>query len=136
MDDNLLHISYESGVLEDPMTPPPKDMFRLTRDLEDTPNHPSEVEIEFQKGVPVRVSVVSSPPNEDSDLVLLEASDPIEIFKLLNEEAGKHGVGRIRHRGEQIHWHEKQVFLSINYSIWVFISWKIEGCTKLQLELF
>ena len=50
LDANLYHTSYESGMLEDPMTPPVKDMFRMTVDPEDAPNTPTYVRIEFEKG--------------------------------------------------------------------------------------
>ena len=52
MDDNLYHISYESGVLEDPRQAPTKDMFRWTRAPEDAEATPEEIEVHFKDGVP------------------------------------------------------------------------------------
>ncbi|MBZ4672703.1 MAG: argininosuccinate synthase, partial [Deferribacteraceae bacterium] len=54
-DENLMHISFEAGILEDPAQRPPKDMFELTVAPEDAPDTPETVEIEFVKGEPVAV---------------------------------------------------------------------------------
>ncbi len=81
MDRNLLHISYEGGVLEDPWRAPDKDMFLLTTDPEDAPDEAEEIEIGFEQG----------------DAVSLNGKDmsPLDIMLELNILAGKHGVGRI-----------------------------------------
>jgi len=81
MDRNLLHISYEGGVLEDPWRAPDKDMFLLTADPEDAPDEAEEIEIGFDKG----------------DAVSLNGEDlsPLDIMLKLNILAGKHGIGRI-----------------------------------------
>ncbi|HEU4391525.1 MAG TPA: argininosuccinate synthase, partial [Blastocatellia bacterium] len=55
MDRNLMHISYEGGILEDPWAEPPADIFILTRSPEDAPNKPLYIEINFDAGVPVAV---------------------------------------------------------------------------------
>ncbi|HEX6286667.1 MAG TPA: argininosuccinate synthase [Acidimicrobiia bacterium] len=81
MDANLYHISYEGGVLEDPWTPPPDGMFRLTTDPEDATDEPREAVIGFQSGNPVSV---------DGEML-----DPVTLLTRLNEMAGAHGVGRI-----------------------------------------
>mmetsp|Transcript_31112 Transcript_31112/g.52536 ORF Transcript_31112/g.52536 Transcript_31112/m.52536 type:complete len:427 (-) Transcript_31112:186-1466(-) len=86
LDANLYHTSYESGMLEDPMTPPPKDMFRMTVDPEDAPDTPTLVRIEFTNGIPVKVV------NKSTNQTL---TDPLESFLHLNEIAGANGIGRI-----------------------------------------
>jgi len=81
MDRNLLHISYEGGVLEDPWRAPDKDMFLLTADPEDAPDTPEEIEIGFEAGDAVSLNG--------------RAMSALEIMLELNILAGKHGVGRI-----------------------------------------
>lgn len=85
MDRNLLHISYEAGILEDPWfdasTPENKDMFKLTADPEDAPNEPETIELEFEKGDCVAING--------------EALTPAQILTKLNKLAGKHGIGRV-----------------------------------------
>jgi argininosuccinate synthase len=80
MDSNLLHISYEGGILEDPWREPSEDMFTLTLSPEKAPAKPLYIEIGFKNGDPVTVNgKVLSPAN---------------LLKKLNTLAGKHGVGR------------------------------------------
>jgi argininosuccinate synthase len=86
MDENLLHISYEAGVLEDPKFEPRKDMFLKTKDPDDAPDKPEELMIEFRQGVPVRVENLSEGTVK---------SDPLGLFQYLNMLGGKHGVGRV-----------------------------------------
>ncbi|CAM4547375.1 unnamed protein product [Leuciscus chuanchicus] len=86
MDANLMHISYESGVLENPKNHAPSDLFQMTVNPEDSPSEPDVLEIDFIKGVPVKVTHVKEGKSKDS---------PLEIFSYLNEIGGKHGVGRI-----------------------------------------
>ena len=85
-DENLLHRSYEAGLLEDPAAIPPKDMFKLTRALEDTPDDPTDLVIHFQDAIPVRVEG----PTDG-----VEYADPVELFNYLNKVAGIHGIGRV-----------------------------------------
>lgn len=80
-DRNLLHISYEGGVLEDPWNPPPADMFRLTRSPQEAPDRPEEVEISFERGNPVAV-------NGDK-------LSPAAVLARLNELGGRNGIGRV-----------------------------------------
>jgi len=84
MDDNLMHISYESGILEDPRNAPTADMFRMTVAPQDAPDRPEEIAVHFKDGSPVR-------------LVAGEKSweDPLEMFLALNEMGRRHGIGRI-----------------------------------------
>ena len=55
MDRNLMHISYEGGILEDPWAEPPANIFILTRSPEDAPDQPVYVEIDFAAGIPIAV---------------------------------------------------------------------------------
>lgn len=81
MDRNLMHISYEGGVLENPWNEPDESMFRTTVSPEKAPDQPRYVEIEFKEGVPVSI-----------DGREMGAAD---IIMFLNEIAGANGVGRI-----------------------------------------
>ena len=85
MDRNLLHISYEAGILEDPWFDPTlpdnKDMFKLSVDPEDAPDEPEYVELEFEQGNCVAINGEHLPPGK--------------LLKKLNELGGKHGIGRV-----------------------------------------
>ncbi|MEM6961274.1 MAG: argininosuccinate synthase [Myxococcota bacterium] len=81
VDENLFHISYEGGILEDPWVAPNAEMFRWTTDPKDAPNEPEFVTIEYSSGNPVAVDG--------------EALSPAEIIRRLNELGSRHGVGRI-----------------------------------------
>ncbi len=80
MDANLMHVSYEGGILEDPWKEPPKEMFLTTKDPTDAPDEPETVEIEFSDGVPTAVNG--------------EPMGPARLILHLNQLAGRHGVGR------------------------------------------
>jgi len=80
-DRNLLHVSYEGGILEDPWVEPPENMFEMTVSPEKAPDKPTYLEIEFSKGEPVAID-----GNKMS---------PAEILAYLNNVAGKNGVGRV-----------------------------------------
>ncbi|XP_042251788.1 argininosuccinate synthase isoform X2 [Thunnus maccoyii] len=86
MDANLMHISYESGILENPKSHAPVDLYQMTKNPEDSPTTPDELEIEFKNGVPIKV--INMKENKTKDT-------PLELFTYLNEIGGKHGVGRI-----------------------------------------
>lgn len=81
MDRNLLHISFEGGILEDPWAEAPADMWVLTRPLEQTPDQAEYVTVAFEKGTPIAVNG--------------EELSPAALLKRLNEMAGRHGVGRV-----------------------------------------
>ena len=81
MDRNLMHISYEGGILEDPWAEPPENIFILTRSPEDAPDKPVYIEIEFDAGVPVAVDG--------------ETLSPASLLDRLNRLGGEHGVGRV-----------------------------------------
>jgi len=80
-DRNLLHISFEGGILEDPWRAPPADMFRLTVDPRLAPDQPQDVEIAFEDGLPVAVDGA--------------ALGPVALLERLNAIGGAHGVGRV-----------------------------------------
>lgn len=81
MDRNLLHISFEGGILEDPWNEPPKDMFKLSVSPEDAPAKPEYVEVEFKAGNAVAVNG--------------KKLSPLGVMQVLNKLGGKHGVGRV-----------------------------------------
>ncbi|XP_070614753.1 argininosuccinate synthase [Erythrolamprus reginae] len=86
MDENLMHISYEGGILENPKNHPPSSIYKKTKDPATAPDSPDVLEIEFKKGVPVKVTNM-----KDGEVHQMS----LELFIYLNEIAGKHGVGRI-----------------------------------------
>ncbi len=85
MDRNLLHISFEAGILEDPwfdaFAPANKDMFKLSVAPEDAPDRAEYVTLEFEKGSAVAVN--------GKELT------PLGVMKALNKLGGKHGIGRV-----------------------------------------
>lgn len=81
MDANLLHISYEGKVLEDPWADHPQDMFRMTVAPEAAPDQPTIVTIDFERGDAVAVDG--------------EALAPAALLDRLNRVAGSNGVGRV-----------------------------------------
>jgi argininosuccinate synthase len=80
-DRNVWHISHEGGVLEQPSTEPPADLFMLTQSPSDAPDEPEEVTISFVSGTPVAVNGVEL--------------DAVDLVVALNTIGGRHGVGRI-----------------------------------------
>ncbi|PSO72300.1 MAG: argininosuccinate synthase [Cyanobacteria bacterium QS_1_48_34] len=81
IDRNLLGRSIEAGVLEDPMTEPPEEVFAMTRAIPDTPDEPEYLEIGFEQGIPKTIDG--------------KTLHPVALITQLNERVGKHGVGRI-----------------------------------------
>ena len=79
-DGNLLHISFEGGLLEDPWQAPPDDMFRMTVSPQDAPDTPEFVEITFKQGDPVAIN--------DKPM------SPAQLLKELNRLGGRNGIGR------------------------------------------
>ena len=86
MDDNLLHISYEAGILEDPALEPKEEMFKKTVSLKNAPDKETKIVIEFKNGVPTSVENIT-----DGRKVV----GSLELFTYLNELGSKNGVGRI-----------------------------------------
>jgi argininosuccinate synthase len=81
MDANLLHISYEGGILEDPDSEPEESMWRITVSPEKAPNRPEYVELTYRRG----------------DVVAVNGSKmtPAQVLTRLNQLGGKHGIGRL-----------------------------------------
>ena len=86
MDENMMHVSYEAGVLEDPANAAPADMFRMTVDPARAPDTPATVRVHFERGRPTRVQNAA----EGVDI----SGDELAIFLYLNKVGGAHGVGR------------------------------------------
>lgn len=80
-DRNLLHISHEGGILEDPWAEPPDSIFVLTRSPEKAPDKPTYAEIEFEEGNPVAVDGVRM--------------SPAKLLDHMNAVAGENGIGRV-----------------------------------------
>ncbi|HXG31457.1 MAG TPA: argininosuccinate synthase [Thermodesulfobacteriota bacterium] len=80
-DRNIFHTSYEGGILEDPWNEPPEDMFEMTVSPEMAPDEPTYIDIDFEKGVPVRIDG--------------EELAPVDLLSKLNEIGGKNAVGRV-----------------------------------------
>jgi len=85
-DDNLFHISHESGVLEDPARPADETIYSRTAALRDAPDEPERIVITFKDGAPVRVENVDDGTTR---------TDPLELFVYLNELGNRHGIGRV-----------------------------------------
>jgi len=80
-DRNLMHISYEGGILEDPWAEPPESMFEMTVSPEKAPGKPTYIEIEFKRGEPIKVDG--------------KKLSPAKLLSRLNDVAGKNGIGRV-----------------------------------------
>ncbi|GFG39180.1 hypothetical protein Cfor_04139 [Coptotermes formosanus] len=87
MDANLMHISYESGVLEDPAKPAPDEIFQMTLHPQHALETPCKLQINFEHGIPLSIqNLTEGGPVE---------TDPLQMFTVLNQLGGQHGVGRI-----------------------------------------
>ncbi|EKX49101.1 hypothetical protein GUITHDRAFT_68321 [Guillardia theta CCMP2712] len=86
MDDNMFHISFESGVLEDPAATPPESTHKYTTPLAKCKETHDDVQIWFEKGDPIKVKNLNTGE---------EASTPANILKFLNRIGGQHAIGRI-----------------------------------------
>jgi argininosuccinate synthase len=80
-DGNLLHISFEGGILEDTWKEPPKDMFVMSVSPEDAPDQASYIEVQFKRGNPVAVDG--------------ESLSPADLLAHLNALGGRNGIGRV-----------------------------------------
>ena len=108
MDRNLLHISYESGILEDPWldasTPELRDMYKLSVSPEDAPDKAEYLEVAFEKGIATALKVngigellktLGYTGDVKVDGEGFAALSPLWIMKVLNSLGGKHGIGRV-----------------------------------------
>jgi argininosuccinate synthase len=85
-DDNLLHISHEAGILEDPNAPAAEDIYSRTASLETAPDSPDVIALTFKNGLPVRVENLGDGHTQ---------TKPLELFSYLNALGTKHGIGRL-----------------------------------------
>lgn len=81
MDRNLFHVSYEGGVLEDPDSEPPEDMYLLTISPQKAPDRAQTIEVAYERGNPVSVD--------------RQKKSPAGLIARLNEIGGEHGIGRV-----------------------------------------
>jgi argininosuccinate synthase len=80
-DRNLMHVSYEGGILEDPWAAPPEDIFQLTRSPENAKDEAQYIQISFEKGVPIAIDGLQL--------------GPVMLLESLNRLGGDHGIGRV-----------------------------------------
>ena len=80
-DENLMHISFESGMLEDPWQEPKEEMFELSQSPKNAPDLEQILTIDFEEGLPVRL--------DGQEFV------PVDLLTELNEIGGRHGIGRV-----------------------------------------
>ena len=80
-DENLMHISFESGMLEDPWQEPKEEMFELSESPKNAPDQEQILTIDFEEGLPVRLDA--------------QEFAPVDLLTELNEIGGRHGIGRV-----------------------------------------
>ena len=80
-DRNLMHVSYEGGILEDPWAEPPEDIFQMTRSPEAAAAKAEYIELSFEKGEPVAING--------------QKLAPVELLETVNKLGGAHGIGRV-----------------------------------------
>ena len=80
-DENVMHISFEAGILEDPAATPPADMFEYTVSPKNAPDKATVVEVEFERGMPVKLNG--------------KALSPYEMLKEANRLGAENGIGRV-----------------------------------------
>ena len=80
-DENLMHISFESGMLEDPWQEPKEEMFELSQSPKNAPDQEQILTIDFEEGLPVRLDG--------------QEFAPVALLTELNEIGGRHGIGRV-----------------------------------------
>ncbi|MCH8927392.1 MAG: argininosuccinate synthase [Candidatus Marinimicrobia bacterium] len=85
-DENLMHISHEAGILEDPLFRPPENMFSMTASPKKAPNKETIIEIHFEDGNPVKVK------NKNDGTV---KTNPLKLFMYLNELGSVNAIGRV-----------------------------------------
>jgi argininosuccinate synthase len=83
-DANLMHISHEAGILEDPIMNPGNKLLKYCSSLQDSPDKETKLEIHFKDGIPVKVM-------NKEDMTM--KTDPLELFTYLNKLGGENGIG-------------------------------------------
>ncbi|PAA85573.1 hypothetical protein BOX15_Mlig018132g2 [Macrostomum lignano] len=86
MDGNLMHISYESGILEDPKVEAPQDLCTMTKSPAEAPDQAVRISIRFEQGIPVKVKNLTTGE---------EITGSLELYTYLNKIGGEHGIGRV-----------------------------------------
>ncbi len=85
-DDNMLHISHEAGILEDPAMAADESVYSRTANAADAPDTPEIISVDFEAGIPVKVT------NKNDGAIVTGA---VALFEYLNELGSKHGIGRL-----------------------------------------
>jgi len=85
-DDNLMHISNESGILEDPASECPADVYSKTKSPQEAPDKETKIKIYFKDGLPVKVENLETGETKEN---------PLELFKYLNKLGAENGIGRL-----------------------------------------
>jgi argininosuccinate synthase len=85
-DENLLHVSHEAGILEDPETECPENAYYLTSSPENAPDKATKISIDFKEGVPIKVT------NLDNGIIKTKS---LELFMYLNQLGAENGIGRL-----------------------------------------
>ena len=80
-DRNLMHVSYEGGILEDPWAAPPEDIFQLTKSPENAKPEAVFIELSFEQGEPMAING--------------KRLEPVQLLESLNKLGGEHGIGRV-----------------------------------------
>jgi len=86
IDENLMHTSYESGILENTASQPDQKMFKVTKSPMEAPEKETKICIEFEKGVPVKVTNMTEQ---------VEVESSLELFNYLNSLGAENGIGRM-----------------------------------------
>ncbi len=86
MDENLMHISYESGILEDAACEPKEEMFKLSKSPKNAPDIETNIAIEFNEGNPVKITNLNNGK---------KVTGPLNLFNYLNKISAENGIGRI-----------------------------------------
>ena len=87
-DENMVHCSFEAGILEDPNVTPPVEMWKLTQDPSKAPDEPEDFTLHFKKGLPTKLEYTEAGKKK-------VATDSVDLFLAVNAIARRHGVGRI-----------------------------------------
>jgi argininosuccinate synthase len=85
-DDNLMHISHESGILEDPASECPDEVYDRTKSPQEAPDKETRIKIHFKDGLPVKVENLETGESEET---------PLGMFQYLNRVGAENGIGRI-----------------------------------------
>lgn len=86
IDENLLHTSYEGGILENPFQEPPENMFLHTASLKEASEEETIICIEFAKGIPIALTNLTNGTT---------VNQPVALFNYLNQLCASHGIGRV-----------------------------------------